>query len=410
MERLVERFSFETPLVAPAREARRMAGVRPSAIRDLLRLGADPTVTSFGGGYPDASLFPVEQLRAAFQSVLTGDPGRALQYTTTDGLPELRELVAGRLRADGIDAASDGVLITHGGQQGMDLIGRMFLDPGDVVVTENPTFLGALISFAPNEPRYAPVRTDELGMDTDDLERVLATTERVKFIYTVPDFHNPTGVTLSLERRQHLLELARRHDLLVIEDTPYRALRFEGAAVPSLASLDTDGRVIHLGSFSKILAPGLRLGWLAATPALRDRLSLLKLAADTQSGTLAMAATVAVLTGFDVDAHVRSTLPVYAHKRDLMLAAFAAHLPDSIGWSRPEGGLFTWLTFPEGFDATAFMRDVALPEANVAYVPGASFYPTVPEPHHARLSYSGQPDEAITDGIARLGALLHGRV
>ena len=389
------------------RLARRMAGVRPSAIRELLRLGADPSVISFGGGYPDASLFPVDELAAVYARLLVREHADALQYTTSNGLPSLRARVAERLTRDGAPTTADDVLIIQGGQQGLDLAAKLVVDPGSVVVTENPTFLGALIAFAPTEPTYAPVRTDADGMDTDDLQRVLEAHTDVRMIYTVPDFQNPTGATLALERRHRLLELADEHDLLVVEDTPYRAHRYEGTSLPTLRSLDTSGRVLHLGSFSKILAPGLRLGWAAGSPDLVERLGLLKLAADTQNSTLNMAATAAYLEAYDIDAHLARARPVYRHKRDLMLETMAATFPDEVLRTRPDGGLFVWLTFPDGFDAADFLGRVLLPEAGVAYVPGATFFPVTQEPNHARMSFSGVPDDRLVDGITRMGRLLH---
>jgi 2-aminoadipate transaminase len=225
-------------------------------------------------------------------------------------------------------------------------------------------------------------------------------------IYVVPDFANPTGVTLSLPRRRRLIELANAYGVLVLEDTPYRPLRYEGESLPTLRSLDTEGRVLHLGSFSKILAPGLRLGWATASPEILERIALLKLAADTQNSTLNMAATSAYLTRYDIDAHIARALPVYRHKRDLMLATMGATFPDGVEFTHPDGGLFVWLTFPSGFDAGAFMADTLLPEAKIAYVPGATFFPVHHQPHHARVSFSGVPDERLVAGITALGRLL----
>jgi 2-aminoadipate transaminase len=389
--------------------ARRMSRVQPSAIRELLRLGADPQVISFGGGYPDPALFPVEELHEVYARLLTPERAVALQYTASNGLPHLRAQVAERLTRDGMPCTGDDVLIIQGGQQGLDLAAKLVVDSDDVVITENPTFLGALIAFAPTEPAYAPVRTDADGMDTDHLEEVLAAHPRAKMLYTVPDFQNPTGATLSLPRRHRLIELAGAYGLLVVEDTPYRALRYEGDALPTLKSLDTEGRVLHLGSFSKILAPGMRLGWALATPEILEPLALLKLAADTQNSTLNMTATADYLSGYDIDAHIARAIPVYRHKRDLMLATMAETFPDDVQFTRPDGGLFVWLTLPDGFDAAAFMAQTLLPEAKIAYVPGATFFPVDQEPHHARLSFSGVPDDRLVHGITELGRLLHQR-
>lgn len=388
--------------------ADRMPLVRPSAIRDLLRFGADPELISFAGGYPDPDLFPMRQMREVFDSLLAGNSS-VLQYTVSDGNPRLRAQVAERMARDGVACSASDVLILQGSQQGLDLAARMVLDPGDVVITENPTFLGALIAFNQYQPNYAAVRTDDDGIDTDDLERVLSTSPRAKLIYTVPDFQNPTGVTLSLERRQRLVDLANRYDVLVIEDSPYRELRFAGNSVQTIKSLDTEGRVVYLGSFSKTLAPGLRLGWSVASEDLTARLGLLKLAADTQCSTLNMAAASAFLDRFDLDAHIATIRAAYWRRRDLMLEVIDELFPPSVTHTSPDGGLFTWLTFPEGFDAAAFLRDEAVPKAKVAFVPGATFYPVTQEPNHARVNFSGVSDEQIVTGMTRLAGLLRDR-
>jgi DNA-binding transcriptional MocR family regulator len=380
--------------------------VRPSAIRDLLKHGADPDIISFGGGYPDPALFPVAQLREVFEAILGGDDRSLLQYAVTDGLPSLRRAIAARMAADGVACGVDEVIVLQGAQQGLSLVAQMLVDPGDVIVVEHPTFLGAMLAFNPCQPAYATVRTDEDGLDPDDLERVLAANPGATFLYTMPDFHNPMGVSMSLERRRRVIEIANRFDIIVLEDSPYRQLRFEGETLPTLKSLDTEGRVIFLGSFSKTLVPGLRLGWAVGDPELIGRIGLLKTAADTQTSTLNMAAAAAFLERFDLDAHIAEVNAAYRRKRDLMLGIMDELFPPSVGFTRPEGGLFTWLTFPEGFDATAFMRDRALPEAKVAYVPGATFFANEQQPNHARVNYSGVSDERIVAGTTRLGELL----
>ncbi len=389
------------------RYAHRMAKVRPSAIGELLALGADPSIISFGGGYPDAALFPAEQLDAVFQQILRATGGAAMQYAPCNGLPHLREQIAGLLTADGMPCTGDDVLILQGSQQGIDFAARMLIDPGDVIITEDPTFLGALIAFASSQPEYAVVPVDAEGMQTDHLEAILAANPRAKMLYTVPDFQNPTGVTLSLERRKQLIALANRHDLIVLEDTPYRHIRFVGQNLPTLKSLDTEGRVIHLGSFSKVLVPGLRIGWAVAEPDLLARMGQLKVAADTQTSTLNMAAASLFLDRYDLRAHIATLCAAYAAKKEVMLDAIRQHFPRDITATDPEGGLFTWLTFAEGFDATAFMRDVALPQARVAYVPGATFFALTPRANHARLNFSAASVDAILTGIAAMGRALH---
>ena len=384
----------------------RMEGVQPSAIKDLLKIGDDPGLISFGGGYPDPSLFPIKELNVIYSSLLIPERADVLQYTASNGLPGLRAEVAKRLTRDGMPCTEDDVLIVQGAQQGLDMAAKLVVNPGDTIVTENPTVLGALIAFAPTQPTYAPVRTDKFGMDTDHLAEVLAANPNVVMIYTIPEFQNPSGATMNLERRKHLIELANKYNVLVVEDTAYRELRFEGEQLPTIKSLDTEGRVIHLGSFSKILVPSMRLGWALASPELLDKLSLLKVASDTQNSTLNMNATLEYLRRHSIDDHIAKLRPNYLRKRDLMLSTMRETFPDEVSFTEPEGGLFTWLTFPVGFDATAFMKETLLPEGKVAYVPGATFFPVVQEPNHARVNFSGVEDDRIVEGITRLGKLL----
>lgn len=386
--------------------AQRMEKVEPSAIKELLALGADPSIISFGGGYPDASLFPAAQLEQVFRDVIRAPGGAAMQYAPSDGLPRLREQIAQLMVADGTACRPEDVLILQGSQQGLDFAAKMLVDPDDVIITEDPTFLGALIAFNPSQPRYVAVPMDSDGMRMDALEEALRGNPRARMIYTVPDFQNPTGVTLSLDRRHRLVELANAHDVIVLEDTPYRHILFAGETLPTLKSLDTQGRVIHLGSFSKVLVPGLRIGWAVASPLLLEKMALLKVAADTQTSTLNMAAASLFLDRFDLTAHIAMLQKAYRHKKEVMLDAIRQHFPQDVTMTDPEGGLFTWATFPDGFDATAFMKDVALPQARVAYVPGATFFPVTEQANHARINYSAQSEDRIREGIAALGKVL----
>jgi len=383
-----------------------MDQVRPSAIRDLLALGADPSLISFGGGYPDATLFPRDLLQGLFHDLLADPTGDPLQYAPSDGLPKLRAQIADLMTQDGTPTRAEDVLILQGSQQGLDFAAKMLVNPGDTILVEDPTFLGALIAFAPSQPRYAAIPMDAEGMDIDALGKALRTTPSARLLYTVPDFQNPTGATLSLPRRQRLIDLANRHDLVVLEDTPYRHIRFAGTPLPTLKSLDTQGRVIHLGSFSKILVPALRLGWAVASPPLLEKLSLLKVAADTQTSTLNMAAASLFLERHDLWAHVATLRQAYRRKKEVMLDAIRQHFPQEVTVTDPEGGLFTWARFPQGFDATAFLRDHALPKARVAYVPGGTFFATHPQPNHARINFSAQSEDRIRKGIAALGTCL----
>lgn len=382
-----------------------MGKVVPNAVGELLRMGADPAIISFAGGYPDGSLFPARELAAIYAELAASQPELALQYTVSDGMPKLRQQVAARLSAQGTACAAGNVLVLQGSQQGLDLMAKMLVEPGDLIITERPTFLGALIAFNPFGPVYRDVPLDGQGMDMGRLEAELKR-RRPKFIYTIPDFQNPTGHSMSLARRRQLIELANAHDVIILEDTAYREVRFEGLAPPTIKSLDTQGRVVMLGSFSKILAPGMRLGYAVASGALLEKLSLLKLAADTQCSTINMMAASAYLERHDILAHIETLRAAYRRKKNLMLSLMRQHFPQDVAYTDPEGGLFTWATFPQGFDSERFMRDHALPEARVAYVPGASFFATSPEANHARFNFSGQSDDKIIEGVTAIGKAL----
>ncbi|MCC8166994.1 MAG: PLP-dependent aminotransferase family protein [Planctomycetes bacterium] len=387
------------------RFARRMSLVKPSAIRELLKLGADPEVIAFGGGFPDPELFPVEKLKAVFTAVMDRHGKQALQYATTEGLPSLREKLVRRMNAAGVDCSFDELVIIQGAQQSMDLVGKMFIDKGDTIVVERPTFLGALVAFNPFEPNYIDVPVDQDGMRMDELERVLKENPGVKLIYTIPEFQNPSGMTMSLERRKRLIELADQYDVMILEDSPYREIRYEGESMPLLKSLDTTGRVIHVGSFSKILCPGMRLGWMVGDKELMVKLCQLKMAADTQNSTLNMYAADTFLDMYDIDAHIEALRIAYKHKKEVMLGVIEKAFPKTVSHSNPQGGLFTWLTLPEGANAADIMRNRLLPEAKVAYVPGDSFFARSPLANHCRLNYSCMSEEKIVSGMTRMGEI-----
>ena len=384
----------------------KMKAVTPSAIDELLALGADKSIISFGGGYPDASLFPKNKLTKIFNEIINDPSGSSMQYAPSDGLPKLREQIANLMTLDGTACDTQNVLILQGSQQGFDLVSKMFIDLGDVLITEDPTFLGALIAFNLNQPNYKAVPIDNDGMRTDLLKEILEENPRTKMIYTIPDFQNPTGVTLSLARRKQLINLANLHDVMILEDTPYRHIRFEGESLPTLKSMDTQNRVIHLGSFSKILVPGLRIGWAVAEASLIKKMGLLKVAADTQTSTLNMAATSMFLDRYDLNVHIDKLKEAYLTKKELMLEQIKKHFPENIKITNPSGGLFTWVTFEKKFDTTKFMKEVALPEAKVAYVPGGSFFPVKEQKNHARINFSSQSEDLIQKGIASLGQSL----
>jgi len=385
--------------------AKRATKNEPSAIKELLRLGADPEVISFGGGYPDPDLFPLDKLSEVYQSVITEKGRDALQYAPTEGLPALRQQIIKRMKRTGVACTMDEVMVISGGQQGLDLVAKIFINPGDVVIVESPTFLGALLSFKSYEPTYVGVPMEDDGMSIEALEVALKANPKTKFIYTIPEFHNPTGVTMSLEKRKALLALAKQYNVLVLEDSPYREIRYEGEHIPSIKSMDDEGRVIHLGSFSKILCPGLRLGWVNAHPEVIAKISSFKLAADTQNSTLNMYAVNEFLETHDIDAHIDTLKNTYKRKKDIMLKAMAETFPEEVKYTIPEGGLFSWVTLPERMNAVDLMHKT-LAEAKVAYVPGFSFFPEEDQHHHFRLNFSYMSDDKVAYGIAAIGNII----
>lgn len=386
--------------------ANRIERVKPSAIRELLRLGGDPAIISFGGGYPDPEIFPIEKLRKVYDQVLQEEGKLALQYTGTEGLMSLREKLVSRVKTIGISCSVDNLFIIQGGQQGLDLTAKAFIDRGDIIITENPTFLGALAAFNPYEPEYVGVSMDENGMRMDELEAALQKHPNAKLIYTVPEFQNPTGVTMSLERRKALVSLANKYNVVIVEDSPYREIRYEGKDLPAIKSFDTEGRVIHIGSFSKILSPGLRLGWLIANRDLAEKLSLLKMASDTQNSTLNMYAVNRFMDMYDLDEHIAHIRETYKQKKEVMFQTLRDTFPNCITYTNPQGGLFTWLTFPQHIDTKILMQEHSLPIAKVAYVPGESFFPNKQEKNHCRINYSYMSEEKIIKGITNLGEIV----
>jgi 2-aminoadipate transaminase len=389
--------------VPPLRLARRMARMPPSAVREILKVAEQPDVLSFAGGLPAPELFPVDAIAQAHAAVLARDGRAALQYSTTEGFGPLREWVAARLGKRGIRATADNVLITNGSQQGIDLVARVLLDQGDLVAVENPSYLAALQTFSGCEAGFLAVGSDDEGMDVAELEHAFAT-RRPKLVYVVSDFHNPKGTTLSRQRRERLVRLCQAHRVTVLEDNPYGELRFRGEAQPPLAALDDGNVVVHLGTFSKTLAPGMRLGWLVGPKEIVRAATIVKQATDLHTGSLSQRAAAELLSSFDYDAHLAKIRPVYGERCVAMLAALVRHMPPSARWTRPDGGLFIWAELPQGVSADAIF-DEALRE-KVAFVPGSAFYADAPRHEMMRLNYSNRPPELIEEGIARLGRVI----
>lgn len=382
-------------LAARARE------IGASPVREILALTARPDVISFAGGLPAPELFDAEGLRAAYDRVLAERPRQALQYSTTEGDPELRAAVAGRLTGRGLPTGPDDLLVTGGSQQGLTLLATALLEPGDTVLVENPTYLAALQCFGFAGARVVPVPTDADGVIPRALEESVLR-ERPKLLYLVPNFQNPTGRTLPLPRRSAIAAVAARHGLWIAEDDPYGELRFEGAYQPWIASLEEAAdRTVLLGSFSKIMAPGMRLGWMRAPAGLRRACVIAKQASDLHTSTIDQAAAARYLADRDLDAHLDRVRAAYRARRDALLAGLPGALPEGTVWNRPEGGMFVWVRLPDGHDATALLREAV--RNDVAYVPGSPFFAAEPDPAALRLSFTTHTPEEIGEGLARLG-------
>ncbi|MGW6734554.1 aminotransferase-like domain-containing protein [Streptomyces sp. NPDC055013] len=379
--------------------AARAGSVGGSPVRDILAVTARPEVINFAGGLPAPELFDREGIAAAFRDVLAETPERALQYSTTEGEPSLRTGLAARMSAGGLATDADDLLVTTGSQQGLSLLATALLDPGDTVLVEDPCYLAALQAFGLAGARVVAVPGDADGVDPQALEELVAR-ERPKLFYTVPTFQNPTGRTLPAERRAAVAEVAARGGVWIVEDDPYGELRYEGERVPWIASYPgAQDRTVLLGSFSKVMAPGLRLGWLRAPAALRRACVVAKQAADLHTPTLNQLAAARYLTG--LDAHVVRVRDVYRERRDAMLAGLPGALPEGSTWARPEGGMFLWARLPESYDTTALLPKVV--RQDVAYVPGAPFYAGEPDRSTLRLCFVTQTPEEIGEGLRRLG-------
>jgi 2-aminoadipate transaminase len=382
-----------------------MSQIKLSAVREILKVTERPDIISFAGGLPAPELFPIEPMAFALADVLASAGGAAMQYSTTEGWKPLREWISSRMQSRGLAAPADRILITSGSQQGIDLVGKIFLEPGDAVVVENPCYLAALQTFGGFEARFIPVGSDDQGMLVDEVETVLRRCTP-KLIYVVPDFQNPKGTTLSLARREHLVALAHRYQVPILEDDPYGELRYRGKQLPSLAALDRDGWVIYLSTFSKTLSPGLRIGWAIASEPIIRAMVTAKQAADLHTSTLLQHGVARMLESFDYPGHLDSIRRVYGARCEAMLNALRTHFPKGTRWTRPEGGLFLWVELPHELRAEEIF-DAAVAQ-KVAFVPGAPFFANEESHHFLRLNFSNRSPEVIENGIRRLGDVLRG--
>lgn len=400
------------PTLWAQRFAQRTQRMKSSAVRELLKLTELPDVISFAGGLPAPEVFPVERFAEAYASVMSQLGGRALQYSTTEGYTPLRQFIAHQASRYHIRVEPENILITNGSQQALDLIGKVFINPGDHILVERPTYLGALQAWDAYQAEYITADTDEDGYVIESVERQMRCGP--KFIYALPNFQNPSGITLALARRHALIEVADHYGVPILEDDPYGQLRYEDDHLPSLVTLDSQsrttdgekysGNVIYLSTFSKTLAPGVRLGWIVAPAEVIQRLVQAKQGADLHSGTLNQMLAYEVASGGFLDDHVRHIRAVYRERRDTMLAALQTHFPDDVSWTRPKGGLFLWLTFPASMDAAEILK-AALAE-KVAFVPGTSFHADGGGANTARLNFSNATPEMIEEGVRRLARCL----
>ncbi|MDO9108894.1 MAG: PLP-dependent aminotransferase family protein [Coriobacteriia bacterium] len=390
------------------RYAQRIGDVRSSAVRDLFAAASRPDMISLSGGMPEVRAVPAHAVADAAHGAIVHAGAQALQYGSSNGRVELREIIVELMAETGVRIAAADVVVTAGAQQGLDLLAKTFLDPGDVVICEGPTYVGALQAFSAYQPDIRCIPMDGEGMRMDLLEAELRTVgyQGAKFIYTIPNFQNPRGVTLSAPRRRRLLELAREYDVPVIEDDPYGRLRFEGGHVKPLRALDDE--VIYLGTFSKIFAPGLRLGWMTAPQPILAKVLLVKQAADLCGSAFAQVTAERYFAGTRWRKVLQGLARTYAERRDAMLAALEEYFPPEASWTRPEGGFFVWVEFPEFLDTKTMLAEAV--EHGVTYVPGDGFYPDGRGRNCMRLAFCYAEPEAITEGIRRLAEVLEDRL
>ncbi|OAA94978.1 PLP-dependent aminotransferase family protein [Clostridium coskatii] len=383
----------------------RANGLKASEIRELLKLTEMPEVISFAGGLPAPELFPVDGMKKVTQEVLEKDGQVALQYSTTEGFKPLRDIIAKqRMSREGVDVTGDDIIVTSGSQEGIEFSAKIFVNEGDTIICESPSYLGAIGAFKAYRPNFSEIEMDEHGIIIEKLEEELKKNKKVKMIYTIPDFQNPTGITMSDDRRKRIAELAKEYQVPVIEDNPYGELIFEGTTHPSIKSFDKDGWVIYLGTFSKTFCPGLRLGWICAAPEILEKYIIIKQGVDLQCSTLDQRAAALFMQKYDLNEHVEEIKKVYGKRRKLMLESMDKYFPKEVKHTNPYGGLFTWVYLKEGLDSAEILKE-ALKE-NVAYVPGGPFFPNGGHKNHFRLNYSCMSEDKIVEGIKRLGKVL----
>jgi 2-aminoadipate transaminase len=384
--------------------ASRVERLKPSDIREILKLTENPEVISFAGGVPDPDFFPVEEMKEITRLVLEEQGKKILQYNSTEGLLPLREKIAQRMLKVGVQVSPENLLITSGSQQGLDFSARIFLGEGDAVACESPTYAGAISAFKVCMPEFVEITTDSDGMKLDELEAALQRNKNIKMIYVIPDYQNPTGKLWSMERRKELIRISHEYNIPVVEDNPYGEISFTEEKMPTLKSLDGVGTVVYLGTFSKTLCPGLRVGWLIASNPIIQKYNIVKQGSDIHTNSLAQAEIDQYLELYNFDDHIKTINEVYKQRKNIMIDSIKKYFPANCLYTNPKGGLFIWIEMPEDYNS----RDVLLKalDRNVAFIPGESFYPSESKKNTFRLNYSNVAEAMIDEGIKRLSEIL----
>ncbi len=383
--------------------------MKPSEIRSLLKYTSNPELISFGGGMPNPESFPISELKEILDDIMDRSGKYALQYGSTEGLDALRDELSKYVKkTENIDARKEEIIITTGSQQALYAMGKIFVNPGETVITEGPTYVGAISAFNANMANMIPIDMDENGMIIEKLEEKICELDKQnikpKFIYVIPTFQNPAGVTMTLDRRKHLLEISEKYDIPIIEDNPYGQLRYNGEPVPSIKSMDKNGNVIYLGTFSKVMSPGLRMGYIIGPTKVIEKVNLLKQALDLASDSLSEYIALEYLKRGSIYRQIPKTVTLYRRKRDVMLNALKEYFPEGTKWTHPNGGMFLWVTLDDRINTTK-MLDKAL-QAKVAYVSGSAFYPHGEKKNSMRLNFTYSDDDKIVEGIKRLAYVI----
>ena len=379
--------------------------LQASDIAELLALTEKPEVISFAGGLPAPELFPIEEMKKVDEAIYNEEGRKAVQYGTTEGYVPLREEICKRMKDKFfVDCKPEDVVVTTGSQQALFILAQILVDKDQTILMESPSYMGAIMAFDPVGPKYTEVPTDDQGIVPEELEKILAADDSIRMIYVIPEFQNPTGITWPVERRKAFMDIVNKYDVVVLEDDPYGEIRYDIEKLPSLKSMDTQGKIVFLGSFSKIFMPGLRLGWIVANPEIIDKFVKFKQAVDLGTSTFGQRQAAYFLKMFDMEAHIAKITALYAKRRDLMYQSMEKYFPEGVTFTYPKGGLFTWVTLPEGMDAKELMPKCLAKD--VAYVPGGIFYPNGGNANHFRLNYSNMPEDRIVEGIKRLGDVL----